>query len=290
MILSPVIRQRFLDANGNPLAGGKLYSYAAGTSTPQATYSDQAGTPNTNPVILNANGEANVWVDPSLNYKFMLADSSDVTQWTVDNVNLNITSAQIPSNAVTTVKINDGAVTQAKIANLAVGVGQIADSAVTTAKLNDGAVTTPKLADASVSTAKLIDGSVTKAKMAAVGQVVSSSCGNFTTSSTAYVDVTNLNVTIPTTGRGVKLKLQPSGSFIASFQSLSSGTGLQIALLRDGVTIASIILTGTITMPGTWDYEDYGASAASHTYKIQASSTNGASVALNNVVLVAREL
>jgi hypothetical protein len=43
MILSPLLRQRFFDSNGNPLAGGKLYSYAAGTTTPQSTYTDQSG-------------------------------------------------------------------------------------------------------------------------------------------------------------------------------------------------------------------------------------------------------
>lgn len=87
MILSPVIRQKFFNSNGAPLAGGKLYSYIAGTTTPQATYTDQSGgTPNANPVILNSNGEANVWLDPTLSYKFILNDSSDSLQWSVDQV------------------------------------------------------------------------------------------------------------------------------------------------------------------------------------------------------------
>lgn len=84
--LLPVLRTRFFDSNGVPLAGGKLWSYAAGTSTPQATYNDYTGlTPNTNPVILDANGEANVWVG-ALSYKFILMNSSDVVQFTIDNV------------------------------------------------------------------------------------------------------------------------------------------------------------------------------------------------------------
>jgi len=84
--VAPSIRQRFFSANGAPLAGGKLYSYAAGTSTPQATYTDNTGaTPNANPVVMDANGEANIWL-ADLSYKFVLKDSSDVTQWTVDNV------------------------------------------------------------------------------------------------------------------------------------------------------------------------------------------------------------
>lgn len=87
MILAPVILPRYFDANGKPLSGGKLFTYAAGTTTPQATYTDQSGdTPNTNPVILDANGEVSYWLDPSLAYKFILKDSNDVVQGMVDNV------------------------------------------------------------------------------------------------------------------------------------------------------------------------------------------------------------
>lgn len=84
--LSPVLKQRFFNSNGVPLAGGLLYSYAAGTTTPLATYTDETGlTPNTNPVVLDANGQADVWMASS-NYKFMLTDPLGIVQWTVDNV------------------------------------------------------------------------------------------------------------------------------------------------------------------------------------------------------------
>ena len=84
--LTPSAKQQFFDANGNPLAGGKLYTYAAGTTTPLATYTDSSGgTPNTNPVILDSRGEANVWLGSSV-YKFKLTTSADVELWTVDNV------------------------------------------------------------------------------------------------------------------------------------------------------------------------------------------------------------
>ena len=78
---------QFFDANGNPLAGGKLYSYAAGTTTPLATYTDAGGgTPNSNPVVLDARGEANVWFGTS-QYKLKLTDADDVEIYTVDNLN-----------------------------------------------------------------------------------------------------------------------------------------------------------------------------------------------------------
>lgn len=87
MILSPVLKQRFFDANGVPLVGGKLYSYVAGTTTPLATFTDATGlTPNTNPVILDSTGSADVWIDPTLAYKFILEDAASVLQFSVDLV------------------------------------------------------------------------------------------------------------------------------------------------------------------------------------------------------------
>ena len=74
------------DNNGDPLVGGKLYTYAAGTSTPKATYEDYGLlTANTNPVVLDSRGEATVFMSGS--YKFILKDSADVTIWTIDYIN-----------------------------------------------------------------------------------------------------------------------------------------------------------------------------------------------------------
>ncbi len=142
MNLPPVLRQRYLDSDGNPLAGGKLYTYQAGTTTPQATYTDSTGgTPSANPIILDANGEAAMWVNPSFSYKFVLKNSSDVTQWTVDNV-----VGLLTNNSVVTAAINDLAVTTGKINDLAVTTGKINDLAVTTGKLASDAVTPVKMA------------------------------------------------------------------------------------------------------------------------------------------------
>ena len=84
--LAPYPVQRFVDNSGNSLVGGKLYTWAAGTTTPIATYSDSVGTTNTNPVILNARGECNLWLNPNTNYKLQLQDSAGNVIWTVDNI------------------------------------------------------------------------------------------------------------------------------------------------------------------------------------------------------------
>jgi len=90
--LSPLAVQSFRDNNGNPLAGGQLFTYKAGSSTKTATYTDSTGSvTNTNPVILNARGEAPVWIPPNTGFKFVLASATDTDPpsapiWTVDNI------------------------------------------------------------------------------------------------------------------------------------------------------------------------------------------------------------
>src|ERR1035437_1658905 len=94
---APQPEVQYLNAQGKPLSGAKLCTYAAGTSTPLATYVDStAGTPNTNPVVLDTAGRASVWVGPNL-YKFVLrtggsaypasdACTTGTIQWTQDQV------------------------------------------------------------------------------------------------------------------------------------------------------------------------------------------------------------
>ena len=80
---------QFFDNNGNPLTGGKLYTYAAGTTTPAATYTSSSGvTANANPIILNSAGRpsSQIWLTSNAAYKFVLADANDVVLWTMDNI------------------------------------------------------------------------------------------------------------------------------------------------------------------------------------------------------------
>lgn len=73
------------DSNGDPLSGGKLYTYAPGTTTNKATYSDRAlTTPNANPLILDSRGEGVVY--GAGQYKFVLKDADDNLIWTFDDV------------------------------------------------------------------------------------------------------------------------------------------------------------------------------------------------------------
>lgn len=84
-IVYPLFSAR--NSTGLPLVGGKLFTYGAGTNIPAPTYTTAAeGQENTNPVILNARGEAPVWLDSATTYKLVLEDALGNTIWTVDNV------------------------------------------------------------------------------------------------------------------------------------------------------------------------------------------------------------
>jgi hypothetical protein len=100
-VLAPQPKAQFFDASGTPLVGGKVFTYAAGTTTPLETYTDETGTtPNTNPVILDSRGECNLWFSPASSYKVVLKSATDVLQWTVDNISTYGTLASQNSNNV----------------------------------------------------------------------------------------------------------------------------------------------------------------------------------------------
>jgi hypothetical protein len=87
--LTPSPKQQIFGTDGLPLVGGKIYTYAAGTSTPIATYTDYtAGTANTNPIILDSLGQANIWLINTTAYKFVVKDADDVLLYTVDNISI----------------------------------------------------------------------------------------------------------------------------------------------------------------------------------------------------------
>jgi len=72
------------------LAGGKLYTYAAGTTTPLVSYTTSAGNvARTNPIVLNSAGRVGdggeIWITP-VAYKFVLKDSNEVLIATYDNI------------------------------------------------------------------------------------------------------------------------------------------------------------------------------------------------------------
>lgn len=92
VILSPVggAAAQFFDNNGVILSGGKIYTYSAGTTTNQTTYTNYAGvTAHTNPIILDSAGRVpggQIWLNTDVNYKFVVRTSAEVLIATYDNI------------------------------------------------------------------------------------------------------------------------------------------------------------------------------------------------------------
>jgi len=109
---------QFFDGNGEPLSGGKVNWYDAGTSTPKDSWIDEAeSAAATNPVILDQEGrvpspQEGMWISGS--YKMIITDSDDNVITTIDNINeydsldwtgLTATIADLNSTSTETIEI-----------------------------------------------------------------------------------------------------------------------------------------------------------------------------------------
>lgn len=102
--LLPWINRQFTDADGHPLSLGLVYTYEAGGSTPANTYADSdLQTPNTNPVQLDADGRATIFLD-AFGYRFVVTDADGVQIMDVDGVS---DLAQLYLSVLATVTLTD---------------------------------------------------------------------------------------------------------------------------------------------------------------------------------------
>lgn len=170
-----------------------------------------------------------MWLDPSLSYKFILHDSDDVLQMTVDNVVGTLTL-----DAVATDSIQDSAVTTAKLANDSVTSAKLADSVSTD---GDRAVTTNHIRDANVTRDKLATGAVGK-------KTVVSKTTTFTASASEDVYLCSASGgaytgTLPT-AVGI-------GGKVFEFQKTDSGTNI-VTIDADGIETIGGALTFKLAM------------------------------------------
>ena len=97
---------QFFTDDGTVLSGGKIYTYAAGTTTPQTTYTSISGTSaNANPIILDSGGRLpeDMWLTEGVKYRFVLKDSDDVQIGEYDDIaGVNdITTGTVPWSIIT---------------------------------------------------------------------------------------------------------------------------------------------------------------------------------------------
>lgn len=290
--LLPNVRQQFLDSNGVPVAGGSLYSYAAGTSTPLATYPSQdEGAANANPLVLDANGIGDVWLGASA-YKLVLKDSGGSTLWTRDNV------SHITAGAVTTAKIADLGVTTAKLA-----ANVLANSTTGRTKMEDGFLSADsagrlKMADGFLSAdsagrLKMADGYVTPVKRAALGENISSGV-IFSTSGTGIQDVTGATVTITTTGRPVFIGfMHDPATAVNTGNFACNGTACIFSINEGATTFASLNMAAasmSIVPASSFSVIKTGLTAGSHTFKLTAIALVDGTADVNAVKMYAFEL
>ena len=158
---------------------------------------------------------------------------------------------------------------------------------ITTAQIANGAVTNAQIASQTIMQGNLALRS-TGTTVGAGGVAISNSSGMFSNFTTGFVNVTNLSVTITTTGRPVMISLQPDGTGNQAYLlgATSSGSGaLQCQIQRDGTTISDSVL-GLLTngsgeqeiqsLPGAVSFIDI-ITAGTYTYTLQIASGSGAS-------------
>lgn len=251
---------------------------------------------------------------------------------TVKILDSNVTTGKINNLAVTTGKLADAAVTADKLAaavagnGLAGGAGtalsvnvdastieiatdtlQVKDAGITSAKLAAAVAGNGLAGGAGTALSVNVDDStieissdtlrvkalgITKAKLAALGQQVSSSSGNFTTTSASLTAVTNLTCTITTSGRPVMVMLTPDGTLDGS--EIDTNNSLCICeFRRDSTTIGSFELQGTTGQvwvgPPSVSVVDVVA-AGTYTYVLRASASPGSTVGVRYCRLVVFEL
>lgn len=209
------------------------------------------------------------------------ADVQDNDDAIIDQVNGNLDSDNLASNAVTTAKITDANVTTAKLAA----------SAVTTAKIADANVTTAKIADANVTGAKLFGG-ITAVEYAEV-------LTEETTASTSATDLTtagpSVTVTVPTNGLVAVMaeaemkNSDPDESRVLLHEATDLSTAGQIIVnvsstFAVGWTGGGSGGTGALQLAG---FNTFPASAGTLTYKLQYSVNAGTGTFKNRKLWVA---
>lgn len=238
VFLSPLAGagQQFLDNSGNPLTGGLLYTYAAGTTTPTNTYTTAAGTtPHANPIVLDAAGrlESEVWLTGEVAYKMILRDSAGGLIGTYDDIyGINDVSA----TGVPWAEITD---TPTTLAGYGITDGLSTTVAATTyAPIDDAELTgTTTIQDAAAAshTAGYLD--VPQSLKTANHQLVLADRGK-----SVVMSGTSLTLTVPANASVAF----PIGTAIVVINV--AATSLSVAITTDTMTLVNTTTTGTRTL------------------------------------------
>lgn len=232
---------QFFTDDGSVLSGGKIYTYAAGTTTPRTTYTSSSGiVANANPIILDSDGRLpnDLWLTAGLTYRLVVTDSTNVQIGSYDDIpGINDGSViSVPFSSITAKPttlagygITDGVTTTAAAATYApiasptfTGTPQIPDNASTSTNYPVGYREAPRNAQTGNYTLVLAD----RGKSVVMGDGTA----------------TALTATIPANSAVAF----PIGTVII-FVNLNT-VGLSIAITTDTLTLANSTTTGTRTL------------------------------------------
>jgi hypothetical protein len=262
---------QFFDDNGDPLSGGKIFTYAAGTTMPKATFTDFTGaTPHANPIILDAAGRppSEVWLTYGDSYKFILKDSLDTLVGTFDNIDgippININLVRLYGSTSGYVELVAPAVAGANVVTFPAATGTVA--------LTANPTFTGTTAVATLTASENITGSKTIS-----GRLLSAS------------QTVNIDQYLYMSGTGqAKLPVgstaQRAGAFSGTGQI--SGTTLTIVNVTSGSLYIGATITGTGVTAGTRVTDFLTGSGGIGTYTVSVSQTvvAGASIADEPIV------
>ncbi len=98
--LAPALQLKFwkTDGSNQPLSLGKVYAYYTGTTDFAPTYQNEGGAENSDPIELDINGEAQIWLSPEIVYDFVITDASGDAQLTRERVSVLSGGGNTPSN------------------------------------------------------------------------------------------------------------------------------------------------------------------------------------------------
>ena len=266
VILSPLAGAgwQFFDNSGVPLNGGLLYTYAAGTTTPQTTYSDSTGaTPNANPIVLDSAGRVagEVWLTTGLNYKFVLKTSTGTTLWTNDNI------AGVPASSITSLRINGSTSGYVDLVAVPVaGANTITFPAATgTVLLNNAAAFTGTTTFEYITATYDISGRTLNAS------------GSVTVGSMLYASGTGqFKIPVGTTA-------QRAGAFNGN--GSISGTTLSVSTVSSGSLYVGATISGTGVTSGTRVTAFLTGTGGAGTYTVTPSQTVATTVILDTPVI-----
>lgn len=282
----------FTDAGG-PLSGGKVYFFEAGTTTAKDTFNSYLGTSaNTNPVILDSNGEADIWYTPGELYKVRVDTSADVTRWTVDNVSPggadSLTLQQVTSIAnlrLLTAGTADNQLVEVTGYYLAgdKGGGLFYWASTSTASDDDGTIFLPSTSPASGRWIRLFEGDVSIRWFGAKGDFTGSSGTDDVTAinkALAYCNTNNLNALVPV-----------GAFYLSTFLSCAvSLIGDQKGKIEDNAIYGSATWTsiGTANLTGSvfiWDKSTLGVTDS---YMRNVSGADTSDMQISNMTFISQ--